>query len=548
MIRTLCILMSTLTLLGANAAAQSPQAETANGTVEGRYESGISVYRGVPFAAPPTGELRWREPQAVSNWDGLRQAAKFGPRCMQLPVFGDMNFRSDGMSEDCLYLNVWTPDDADDAGLPVLVYYYGGGFVAGDGSEPRYDGEMMARRGIVTVTVNYRLGVFGFFAHSELSDEASYGGSGNYGLLDQVAALKWVRDNIAAFGGDPERITIAGESAGSASVSGLMVSPLSRDIIAGAIGESGSFLGALRAQPLAAAETRGKEFAEYADAANLAALRAIPAQDLLNATSRTGPDNINFGSLWSFPPSIDGYYLPKSPDAIYAAGEAADVPLLYGWNSEEMTYMALFREREVSAENYRAIVDQQFGPRAGEAAELYAAADESPEAIARAATDLAGDRFLGYSTWKWGEAHSLVSDKPLYRYYYSRPRPKMRPEFANAVAGLAGGIVDGGDAPAPQPLYKGAVHSAEIEYAMGNLPTNRVYDWQPEDYLVSTIMQGFFANFVKTGNPNGLGLPEWPAMNSSDERPVMTIDVESGAAPAMHRERYLFLDGLESSD
>ena len=206
-----------------------PVVTISHGELVGAFDAATGVYsfKGIPFAAPPVGELRWQAPQPVQPWSGVREAIRFGPRAMQLPVFGDMNFRSNGMSEDCLYLNVWTPDPSPSARLPVLVYFYGGGFIAGDGSEPRYDGEQMARRGIVALTVNYRLGVFGFFAHPELSAESPHGCSGNYGYLDQNAALRWVRENIAAFGGDPERVTIAGESAGSASVSAQMMSPLS---------------------------------------------------------------------------------------------------------------------------------------------------------------------------------------------------------------------------------------------------------------------------------------------------------------------------------
>jgi len=239
--------------------AAPDRVKAASGVVEGagRQPSGVRVFKGVPFAQPPAGDLRWKPPQPVKNWDGVRQAVKFGPRCMQAPVFGDMNFRSDGMSEDCLYLNVWTPAKSDKERLPVLVYFYGGGFVAGSGDEPRYDGEGMAAKGIVAVTVNYRLGVFGFLAHPELTKESPHHASGDYGLLDQAAALRWVSQNIAAFGGDPKRVTIAGESAGSASVSAQMSSPLSKDLVAGAIGESGSVLSTMSAVPLAQAEQEG---------------------------------------------------------------------------------------------------------------------------------------------------------------------------------------------------------------------------------------------------------------------------------------------------
>src|SRR5215217_5112028 len=244
-----------------NAGLGANQVKTANGRVEGTLEqSGIRVFKGLPFAAPPVGELRWREPQPVKNWTGVRPAKQFGPRAMQLPVFGDMNFRSNGMSEDCLYLNVWVPAEPAEEQLPVLVYFYGGGNVAGDGSEPRYDGTRLAQRGIITLSVNYRLNIFGFFAHPELTQESPQHASGNYGYLDQAAALRWVRENIAAFGGDPGRITIAGESAGSISVSAQMASPLSKDLIAGAIGESGSLLGGLPPVPLDTGEQRGLAF------------------------------------------------------------------------------------------------------------------------------------------------------------------------------------------------------------------------------------------------------------------------------------------------
>ncbi|MDQ3918148.1 MAG: carboxylesterase family protein, partial [Acidobacteriota bacterium] len=273
--------------VGARAA---DRVKTASGVVEGDgpQASGVRVFKGIPFAAPPVGELRWKEPQPLKSWAGVRQAVKFGPRCMQAPVFGDMNFRSEGMSEDCLYLNVWTPAKTDGERLPVLVYFYGGGFVAGDGSEPRYDGESIAAKGIVAVTVNYRLGVFGFLAHPELTKESPHHASGDYALLDQNAALVWVRENIAAFGGDPRRVTIAGESAGSVSVSAQMASPLSKDLIAGAIGESGSIIGTLGAVPLAQAEQSGAKFAAELGATSLASLRALTTEQVFEAATRGG--------------------------------------------------------------------------------------------------------------------------------------------------------------------------------------------------------------------------------------------------------------------
>src|SRR4051812_39471842 len=257
-----CAILLTMSLNEASFAGE--RVETKNGAVEGTAEQdGIRVFRGIPFAEPPVGDLRWKPPQPVKKWEGVRQADKFGPRAMQRAIFGDMNFRSNGMSEDCLYLNVWSPAKTGEQGrrLPVLVYFYGGGFMAGDGSEPRYDGASMARKGLVAVTVNYRLGVFGFLAHPELTAESPHHASGNYGLLDQSEALRWVRQNIAAFGGDPDRVTIAGESAGSFPVSPQMASPLSKDLIAGAIGEGGSLRGTLPPVPLAKAEEGGVRFA-----------------------------------------------------------------------------------------------------------------------------------------------------------------------------------------------------------------------------------------------------------------------------------------------
>jgi len=511
----------------------APRVKTANGVLEGVDESGVKIFKGVPFAAPPVGNLRWREPQRVQNWSGVRKADKFGPRAMQLPVFGDMNFRSDGMSEDCLYLNVWTPAKTGNEKLAVLVYFYGGGFIAGDGSEPRYDGESMARRGIVAVTVNYRLGVFGFFAHPELTKESPHHASGNYGLLDQNAALLWVQKNIVAFGGDPKKITIAGESAGSFSVSAQMASPLSKNIIAGAIGESGSLLGLNPTASLQDAEKRGADFAASLKANSLADLRAMPAEQLLKATANAG-----YGR---FPVCVDGYFFPKPPLQIFEASEQAHVPLLVGWNSQESGYQGILGQDKPTLENYKKAVEKLYGEKSAEVLRVYNASND--EDVEQVATDLAGDRFIGFSTWKWSDVQSRTGGKPVYRYLYARPRPEMRPEMGNATANLAGGVTRDTSNKAPQqPPAKGAVHSAEIEYALGNLPTNRVYDWQPEDYKVSAIMQTFFAHFIKTGNPNGLGVPVWKPVDNSKSVQVMHIDVETKSVEDKNKERYLFLE------
>jgi para-nitrobenzyl esterase len=504
----------------------------ANGNLAGTSDksSGVRSFKGIPFAEPPVGDSRWKPPQPPKNWQGVRKVDRFGPRCMQRPIFGDMNFRSNGMGEDCLYLNVWTPAKSGKQKLPVLVYFYGGGFVAGDGSEPRYDGTSMASKGIVAVTVNYRLGVFGFFAHPDLTKESPHHSSGNYGLLDQHAALQWVQKNIAAFGGDPKRVTVAGESAGSVSVSAQMASPLSKNLIAGAIGESGSIIGALSAVPLSEGEQGGVKFATTMGATSLAALRAMPAEQLLEATAKPG--------LPRFVPTVDGYFFPKSPVEIYAAGEQAHVPLLAGSNSEEMGYFAILGREKPTVENYREALQRLYGDKADEVFKLYPAANETE--VMDAAQDLAGDRFIGYSTWKWVDLATKTGGKHTYYYLYSRPRPPMRPEMGNAVAGLAGGVVRAPQEAANQrPPSRGAVHSAEIEYAMGNLDSNKVYAWTPDDYKVSKVIQSYFTNFIKTGNPNGAALPNWPEFETGQR---LIIDVSTRAEAENVRARYEFLD------
>src|SRR5689334_4089025 len=313
----------------------SPVVRTADGAVRGLVlASGVRTFRGIPFAAPPVRELRWRPPQPSARWQGVRPADRFADQCMQARVFGDMMFRNSGVSEDCLYLNVWEPANArPGSAMPVLVYYYGGGFVAGDGSEPRYDGESMAKRGIVVVTTSYRLGIFGFFSHPELTAESPNHASGNYSLMDQAAALKWVQANISRFGGNPKHVTIAGESAGSFAVSAQMASPMARDLNAGAIGESGAFFSTTIATPTRdSTEKVGVKFAQTVGASNLAALRALSATELLEMSGRPG--------MPRFGPNVDGYFFPDVPAKIFAEGKQAKVPLLAGWNSEEMNARA----------------------------------------------------------------------------------------------------------------------------------------------------------------------------------------------------------------
>ena len=516
------------------------RAQTANGAVQGlTLASGVRTFRGIPYAAPPVRDLRWRPPQPAQRWTGVRPADRFEHQCLQARPFGDMMFRNAGGSEDCLYLNVWTPAAtaaAPTAKRPVLFYIHGGGWIAGDGSEPRYDGESMARRGIVVVTISHRLGIFGFFAHPELAAESPEHATGNYGYLDQTAALRWVRENIAAFGGDPQQVTIAGESAGSFAVSAQMASPLARGLFARAIGESGAHFGTSLVLPTRAeSEQNGVQFAERVGARSLADLRALSATELLEASGQPGASR--------FSVNVDGYFFPKSPAEVYAAGEQAKVPLLAGWNSEEMTGRALLQAQEdATPERARAILAQQFGAHAAEAERVYPVGSAS-EAM-QSLTDLASDRFIGYGTWKWLEEHGRTSGQPVYRYLYTRPRPA--PVEAGVTANLAGGVTRGAANAPPLPAT-GAVHSAEIEYALGNLPLNTVFAWTPDDYRVSATMQGYFANFIRTGDPNGAGLPTWPrgAVIDGHARRIR-IDVETRAEPEP-RARYLFLDRTPAS-
>ncbi|MFD2201741.1 carboxylesterase/lipase family protein [Shivajiella indica] len=504
-----------------------------NGVIEGNYDTktGIQKYFGIPFAKPPIGELRWKAPQPIDSWSGVKETKEFGPRPVQKLIWGDMNSRSNGVSEDCLYLNVWTPATRNTKGLPVLVYFFGGGFVAGDGSEPRYDGENMAKEGIVVVTINYRLGVFGFLAHPELSAEAPYKASGNYGLLDQALGLQWVQDNIAAFGGDPKKVTIAGESAGSISVSYQMASPLSKNLISAAIGESGAGITALAPVPLSEGEKAGVEFFQKFGVNSIAEARKLPTRDLYEMYNESG----RFG----FPVVLDGYLLPKSLTEIFNAREQAQVPLLLGWNTQENPAAAFMQGLPSTKDNFIKKVQETYPKDYAEVLKLYP--HETEEQVAYSAMDLAGDRFISYSTWKWFDLHRKNSEQPVYRYLYAKLRPPMVDQTLEA--GLAGGTSKRADNAPPRPKDLGAPHAAEIEYAMGNLDRIKEFAWTAHDYQTSATMFNYFANFIKTHNPNGEGLPEWPKAIANDENPpVMVIDTESKTVKSKNDARYKFHD------
>lgn len=489
-----------------------------NGQIEGVIDTntGLHMFYGIPYAKPPVGNLRWKAPEPLDNWEGIKETKSFGDRPMQVKLWDDLNYRSEKISEDCLYLNVWTPAKDDDDNLPVLVYIHGGGLMAGDGSELRYDGASMAQQGIVVVTINYRLNIFGFLAHPDLSAASDNEASGNYGLMDQIAALKWVKENISAFGGNPSKITIAGESAGSTSVSTLMASPLSSNLISGAIGESGAAINpTLFPRSLAEGEKIAQDFiikSGYDSFEEFAALSADEIFDLYK----------NAQNLY-FLPVIDGYVTEESLTQTFNSKKQAQIPLLLGWNSAELPAGAFMQGAQLTQDKFITRVENAFGQEAKNVLNLYPHSDL--QEIERSATDLASDGFISYSTWKWFDLHRKNSDQNVYRYLYS----KKRPALVNASDN--------------DPVLIGAPHACEIEYCMGNLDRIKSHAWTADDYKVSETMLNYFANFIKSGNPNGGELPHWSAVNSNDESPlIMNLDTESKEMRATNDARYVFWD------
>lgn len=505
------------------------QVRTVNGVLEGIDCSGVKVFKGVAFAEAPVGELRWKAPQPLKNWEGVRMAVEFGPNPMQENLFGDMMFGTDEMSEDCLYLNIWTPSKTWDEKLPVFIYFNGGGLMAGSGSEPRYAGMTFARNGVIAITANYREGIFGFFTHPELSKETEYNGSGNYGFLDQVAAIQWVKDNIAAFGGDPDHITIMGESAGSMSVSALVASPLSRNLIAQAMGSSGSVLGQNRWATLQEAEQMGVEKMKSMGYNSVADMRKVPAEELMKAAAVHSVPVYN----------IDGYFMPKQPMEIYSAGEQAQVPCLIGNNNAEMTPLMWLGGQAPTIKNLTPAVEAWYKMPASEILPKYGINTDT-DIMGKPGYVLAGDMFIAYSTWKWIDMQQATSKAPVYRYCYCHPRPDM--VIKGFEAGLAGGIRKKENNSAT-PSVPGAMHAVDIEYQMGTLATNPVFAWTADDYAVSEVFVKFFVNFIKNGDPNGLGLPSWTPVNNKKVAPVMMIDIDSHEEinPAVEA-RYRFID------
>lgn len=482
---------------------------------------GVRAFKGIPFAAPPVGELRWQAPHGVVPWEGERKATEFGARCMQGPIFGDMIFRDGGPSEDCLYLNVWTPARSFSERLPVMVWIYGGGFQAGATSEPRQDGSRLAKKGVIVVSLNYRLGVFGFMAHPDLTKESGHNASGNYGLMDQAAALQWVKNNIAAFGGDPGKITIFGESAGSFSVSALMASPTSNKLFQRAIGESGAFFsergGTLGPKNLAESERAGVDFAKSLGANSIAELRAKPADEVLKAALK--------GGGFRFSPSIDGYFFPTDVPAIYAQGKQSHVPLLAGWNADEVRAGVTLAKQKPTVQSFSDQMRRAFKDDAAEALKLYPA--KTDEEALESAASFASDSFIGYVTWKWIEMQYLNSHSPVYRYSFDKVPPVAPDNKFNGVPATAKDI--------------GARHAGEIEYVFGQLKSLNV-PLEQGDWKVSDLMMSYWTNFAKKGDPNGSGLPKWPRYDKTSGYEVMHLNVQSAASPDSQRERYEFLD------
>ncbi len=518
MTRTIRLALALLVATPLAAYASSPLIiKTDKGKIRGAYTTDHQVreFKGIPFAAPPVGDLRWKPPQPAAAWKGVRDATEFGPRCMQAHIFKDMRFRDSGPSEDCLTLNIWTPSGARKGSLPVMVWIFGGGYAAGGTSEPRQDGQYLAHRNVVVVSMNYRLGIFGFFALPALAAESPHHATGNYGLEDQSAAIAWVQKNIANFGGDPHNITIFGESAGSFSVSTLMASPLSRDRFQKAIGESGGAFhsGGLPYRTLQDTEQRDAEFAKTAFGTDdLAKLRQIPADEFLKKAMAAEKNHITY-----FSPDVDGWFLPESVPAIYAAGEQAHIPLLAGWNADEMRSAVTFANPPVTADSFKKQAETMFGLNAAEFLKVYPANTDA-EAV-RSAGDFASDSFIVFSTWCWINAQVQTGDAPVYHYQLDLAPPADK--F--------------------HPAGSGAFHSDDIEYVFGTLDSRVDAKIRPEDYKLSNEIGEYWTNFARTGNPNGNGLPNWPTYGPADYWQTMHLNTVSEARPAKHRARYEFL-------
>jgi para-nitrobenzyl esterase len=475
--------------------------KTAQGKVRGKTINNgkVRAFLGLSYAAPPVGDLRWHVPKPPVTWKGERDATSFGAHCAQNQVFVDTTFLDSGPSEDCLFLNVYTPAVSNASSkLPVMFWIHGGGYEAGAGSEPRHNGDFLPLKNVVLVTINYRLGVFGFLATPDLAKEGN-GAAGNYGVSDMVAALQWVKANIRQFGGDPDNVTIFGESSGSYAVSSLMASPLAQGLFHKAIGESGAaFENLLPEDSLEAQELKDEKWVASLGVASLSELRAVPTARLLDAAK-----GIHFASV------IDGRLLTEPVPATFAAGRQAHVPLLAGWNRDEGSYAA-----PTTVEKWKALAVQNFKSRSEEFLRLYPGSTD--EQATRSAIDYAGDGFIAFDTWKWIEAHRNTGGSPVYRYHFE-------------LAAL----------PSKYHPAAFAFHSDEIEYVFGTLDTRPGETVRPEDRRLSEQMMSYWTNFARTGDPNGSGLPLWPKYDSADR--LIHLDSTITSGPDTLRPRYEFL-------
>jgi para-nitrobenzyl esterase len=491
-------LTAVLLLAGGPAYAQVREVDVTGGRVSGVVANGIAAFKGIPFAAPPIGGLRWKAPQPVVKWTGVKAATTFAPGCMQDPTLARLFGAPDAISEDCLYLNVWTPAKSATERLPVMVWIYGGAFTSGMTSIPAYDGGSLAEKGVVIVSVSYRLGAFGFLAHPELSKESGKG-SGNYGLQDQIAGLRWVKNNIARFGGDPNRVTIFGESAGGISVSMLAASPAAKGLFQRAISESGGSFGPTRTAneggatvpSLKVAETTGQTFLKRLGVADIMAAREIPAAKIR-------------GLAANFWPVFDGEVLPGDQYELYQAKRFNDTPILVGTNSDEgITFVGGTTQPEAFEKSIRS----GYGDRADTILAAYPHA--TMEEATQSARNIFRDAAFAWHTWAWAMLQSKRGNGKAYVYYFDHRTPL-----------------------APN----GAGHAAEIPYVLRTLgkftgPAALVGPPRPDDRAMSDLMSSYWVNFAKTGDPNGPGLPPWPAFTDSAQT-VMHFDASSSARPA----------------
>jgi para-nitrobenzyl esterase len=493
--------------------------DIAGGRVSGVLcAGGATAFKGIPYARPPVGALRWQAPQPVVSWNGVRDCSAFGARCIQpsRPATSIGYFGPEIESEDCLYLNVWTADASPAEKRPVMVWFHGGAFYLGSGALPLFDGEHLVMQGAVIVTVNYRLGRLGFLAHPELTRESNHAASGNYGLLDQIAALAWVQRNIASFGGDPDRVTMSGQSAGSISGSCLMASPLAKGLFHGVIGQSGAAFGPVGAssvtgdslQSLAHAERSGLALAQSLGARSLAELRALSADAIQVAQRGKGdPSRAGRGTFDTSWVIVDGHVLPDCPYRIFAAGRQNDVPLLTGTMANEGATMPFVPSLAAYAQEASA----DFGAGAHRFEQLYPArTDVEAQDASRAA--FAYRNFI-WQNWIWAQLHAQTGRDRVYYYRFDHV-PPVPPETHYAE--------NRGDKLA-------AFHGAEIPYVFRNLDV-RPWRWQPVDRDVAHVISSYWLNFAATGDPNGQGLPRWSAFDPRHPA-AMHIDAQSGMAP-----------------